>query len=223
MTLLQHHELYPARLLCVQDFPGKNTTVGHHCLLQGFFSNQESNLHVLHWQEDSLPLSHLGNLSRHGLGAYIILCVYVSGSVMSDSLWSYDHKEDPPGSSAHRILQARIQEWVAIPFSKGSSWLWDQTQDSHTAGRFFNVRATKEAKLKGQAHPKFEFRTLAHKMRIAPLNQRADTHYIIIFLITLEVLSLVYSSFILLRMQLKRVNITKIVEKVILASIPQER
>ena len=60
-------------------------------------------------------------------------------------------------------------------------------------------------------------------MRIAPLNQRADTHYIIIFLITLEVLSLLYSSFILLRMQLKRVNITKIVEKVILASIPQER
>ena len=37
----------------------------------------------------------------------------------------------------------------------------------------------REAKLKGQAHPKFEFRTLAHKMRITPLNQQADTHYII--------------------------------------------
>ena len=86
VILLQHHELYPASLLCVQDFPGQNTTVGHHFLLQGIFSNQGSNLHVLHWQEDSLPLSHLGNLSRHGLGAYIILCVYVSDSVMSDSL-----------------------------------------------------------------------------------------------------------------------------------------
>ena len=29
----------------------------------------------------------------------------------------------PPGSSVHGIFQARIQEWVAIPFSRGSSWL----------------------------------------------------------------------------------------------------
>ena len=34
---------------------------------------------------------------------------------------------DPPGSSVHGILQARILEWVAIPFSKGSSRLRDQT------------------------------------------------------------------------------------------------
>ena len=27
-----------------------------------------------------------------------------------------------PGFSSHRILQARILEWVAIPFSRGSSW-----------------------------------------------------------------------------------------------------
>ena len=32
-----------------------------------------------------------------------------------------------PGSSVHRILQARILEWVAIPFSRGSSQLWDRT------------------------------------------------------------------------------------------------
>ena len=34
----------------------------------------------------------------------------------------------PPGSSVHRILRARILEWVAIPFSRGSSWSWEQTQ-----------------------------------------------------------------------------------------------
>ena len=28
----------------------------------------------------------------------------------------------PPGSSVHGILQGRILEWVAMPFSKGSSW-----------------------------------------------------------------------------------------------------
>ena len=30
----------------------------------------------------------------------------------------------PPGSSVHRILQARMVEWVAMLFSRGSSWLW---------------------------------------------------------------------------------------------------
>ena len=33
----------------------------------------------------------------------------------------------PPGSSVHRILQARILEWVAIPFSRGASQLRDRT------------------------------------------------------------------------------------------------
>ena len=34
----------------------------------------------------------------------------------------------PPGSSIHGILQARILEWVAISFSRGSSWPWNWTQ-----------------------------------------------------------------------------------------------
>ena len=40
-----------------------------------------------------------------------------------------------PDSSVYGILQARILEWVAIPFPKGSSWLSDQTQVSCIAGR----------------------------------------------------------------------------------------
>ena len=44
-----------------------------------------------------------------------------------------------PGSSVHGILQARILEWVAIPFSRGSSQPRDQTQASCIAGRFFIV------------------------------------------------------------------------------------
>ena len=47
--------------------------------------------------------------------------------------------------TVHGILQARIQEWVAIPFSRGSSQPRDQTQVSHIAGRFFTSWATKEA------------------------------------------------------------------------------
>ena len=49
-----------------------------------------------------------------------------------------------PGSSLCGILQARVLEWVAIPFSIGSSQLRDQTWFSHTAGRFI-VWAAREA------------------------------------------------------------------------------
>ena len=45
----------------------------------------------------------------------------------------------PPGSSVHGILQARILEWVAIPFSRGSSQPRDLTLVSYIAGRFFTV------------------------------------------------------------------------------------
>ena len=51
----------------------------------------------------------------------------------------------PPGSSIHGILQARILEWVAISFSRGSSWPRDRTQVSRIAGRRFNLWATREA------------------------------------------------------------------------------
>ena len=50
-----------------------------------------------------------------------------------------------PGSSVHGILQARILEWVAIPFSRGSSWPKDQTQVSCIAGGFFTLWASREA------------------------------------------------------------------------------
>ena len=54
----------------------------------------------------------------------------------------------PPYSSAHGILQARILEWVAIPFFRGSSQPRDQTCVSCTAGRFFTIWATREAWIK---------------------------------------------------------------------------
>ena len=61
-TPLQPHGLQPAMLLCPWDFPGKNTGVGCHFLLQGIFPTQGLNLRLLHWQADSLPLSHLGKM-----------------------------------------------------------------------------------------------------------------------------------------------------------------
>ena len=58
--------LQPARLLCPWDSPGKNTGVGCHSLLQGIFSTQGSNLHLLHWQTDYIAqnnLEHRDNIS----------------------------------------------------------------------------------------------------------------------------------------------------------------
>ena len=49
------------------------------------------------------------------------------------------------GYTVHGILQARILEWVAIPFSSGSSPPRDLTQVFRIAGRFFNGWATREA------------------------------------------------------------------------------
>ena len=48
------------------------------------------------------------------------------------------------GSSVRGILQARMPEWVTIPFSRGSFWPKDQTQVSCIAGRFLTVWATRE-------------------------------------------------------------------------------
>ena len=48
-------------------------------------------------------------------------------------------------TTVHGILQARILEWVAFPFSRGSSQRRDQTQVSHIAGGFFTWWVTREA------------------------------------------------------------------------------
>ena len=56
--------------------------------------------------------------------------VKVFSSVVSDSVTQWTL------TSVHETLQARILEWVAIPFSRGSSQTRDQTPLSHIAGRF---------------------------------------------------------------------------------------
>ena len=61
----------------------------------------------------------------------------------------------PLGSSVHGILQARIVEWVAIPFSRGSSWLRDWTQVSCTGRQILYKWATREALSTVQAIHKY--------------------------------------------------------------------
>ena len=58
--LLPPHGPQPAWLLCLWDFPGKNTGGCCYFLLRVIFLTQESNPRLLNWQGNSLPPSHLG-------------------------------------------------------------------------------------------------------------------------------------------------------------------
>ena len=107
----------PTRLCHQWDFPGKNTGVGCHFLLQGIFPTQGLNPGLLHCRQTLYPLSHQGSpnvpwspfLGRAGVG--------------------------------------KNTGWVAIPFSRRSSWPRDWTQVSRTVGRRFTIWATREVSL----------------------------------------------------------------------------
>ena len=74
-----------------------------------------------------------GLSTRRGLPTrWVSECVCESHSVKSNCI-------------VHGILQARIPEWVAFPFSRGSSQPRDRTQVSHIAGGFFASWAVREA------------------------------------------------------------------------------
>ena len=61
----------------------------------------------------------------------------------------------PPGSSVHGILQARILQWFAMPFSRGSSWSRNCIWVSCIAGRFFTTWATSKAPYTPKDSPPF--------------------------------------------------------------------
>ena len=103
-----------------------NPASGSSCKGQGSFSTIKTS----RCEPPNHPATRLTTLrEREGTGES------VSHSVVSHLCNPLD--SSPPGSSVHGILQARIVEWVAIPFSRGSSQPRDQTQVSWIAGRFF--------------------------------------------------------------------------------------
>ena len=59
---LQTHGLWPSRLLWPGNYPGKNTGVGCHSLLQGIFLTKGLNPHLLHCRQMFYSLSHRGSL-----------------------------------------------------------------------------------------------------------------------------------------------------------------
>ena len=79
-----------------------------------------------------------------------------------------------PGSSIHGILQARILEWVAISFSRGSSRPRDWTQVSRLAGRRFNLWATREAHETEGHMPKTQIKKTQEKPYIYQTDSQRD-------------------------------------------------
>ena len=94
------------------------------------FRSSKRSLRMLKMEENS------------SLRVCLTLCVSVTQSCPTPcDLMDYS----PPSSSVHGIVQAKILEWVAIPFSRVSFWPRNQTWVSCIARRFFTVWATREA------------------------------------------------------------------------------
>ena len=141
-----------SRLLRPWDFPGKRTGVGCHCLLwricativQRYVGDGMNK--TCYWICNSFVIKNFPslwiiNIKRQlyrSLLYFYVICfwkiyVYVCAMLCCAKLLQLcltlcDTMDcSPPGSSVHGIFLAGILEWVAIPFSRGSSWSRDRT------------------------------------------------------------------------------------------------
>ena len=118
------HGLQPTRLLRPRDFLNKSTGLGYHCLLHWCY---------LYW----ITKTRLQNtLSAKKSESEVAQSCPTLCDPMDCSLL---------GSSVHGIFQARVLEWVAISFSRGSSRPRNRTRVSRIAGRHCTVWTTREA------------------------------------------------------------------------------
>ena len=98
---LRPHALQPTGLLCPWDSPGRNTRVSCPSLFQGIFPTQGLNPGFPRCRWILYHLRRQGSPKKYSQSCPA-LC-------------------DPRDYTGHRIFQARILEWVAVPFSRGSS------------------------------------------------------------------------------------------------------
>ena len=92
-----------------------------------------------HWATKNSPYIY-GKLSRFAIS--LKLTLYCKSTMKVKVTQSCPTLCNPMNHIVHGILQARILECVAFPFSRGSSQARDRTQVSHMAGRFFTSWAT---------------------------------------------------------------------------------
>ena len=120
----------------------------------GIFLDQGSNLCLLHWQVDSLPLSCHGRLKCDVLTQINspwnrskevwktqkkLMHSFISSVAQSRPTLCDPMNRSTSGLPVHEILQARMLDWVAISFSRASSQFRDQTQISYIAGGVLTI------------------------------------------------------------------------------------
>ena len=127
---------YPASLLCPWSFPGKSTGAGCQFLLQAIFPTQGLNwplLHLLHWQADSLPPSHLGSPDPH-LACNISFTFLLASSFLSLMLsslfpvWNQMWK----GLCISSLLEGDCPSLEVGSFGCLATWVLWCTQENYT-------------------------------------------------------------------------------------------
>ena len=95
-------------------------------------------------------LRELNNNNNNKIPAILVVWMLKVKVLVSQFCLIICNPSSLPGSCVHVILQARILEWVATPFSRVSSWPRDQTRVSHIAGEFFTIWATRKTCLNAE-------------------------------------------------------------------------
>ena len=141
----------PTRLPRPWDSPGKNTGVECHFLLQCMKVKSESEVaqarpflypHFYLYAYISQIVKDIQGKEFHWFLKNDSIIFYMKMKVLFAQLcltFCDPMDYSPPGSFVHGIPQARILEWVAIPFSRVSSRPRDQAWVSCTAGGFFTI------------------------------------------------------------------------------------
>ena len=141
LYLVSKHIHHPERKLLIHE---KETLISYSPFLQPPATTNWISAHmslpalVISYKWNHIMWVPLSLLSlRMMFSRFIFVCVKVAQS--------YPTLCDPMDYTVHGILQARILEWVAFPFSRESSQPRDRTQVSCIAGGFFTSWATREA------------------------------------------------------------------------------
>ena len=139
-------EKFSPQLFCAELEPGTVTVVS---LPEWWWYRRKCSGDI--WEKLSLNFDR-NKPDNHRLAGFFSLgalsCVFDGGGgLLAKLFWFFWDPLDysPPGSFVHRILQARTLEYVAISFSRGSSWPRDQIRVSCIADGFFTDWASREA------------------------------------------------------------------------------
>ena len=133
-----------------------------------YMSSMPSLLRILSWKDILCQILIQDNYMNFIFHSIIVICLshlliclckpflYSSDTFYLVMMWKWSEVAqscvtlcDPmdcslPGSSVHGIFQSLVLEWIAISFSRGSSWPRDQTRVSHIVDRRLTVWATRE-------------------------------------------------------------------------------